>query len=59
MTLYSFFANLFQMSWIVQCPKHGIVVEEYHFEAMRKLELHSKKKCDFKHDSSFLFESKE
>jgi len=47
------------MSWIVQCPKHGIVVEEYHFEAMRKLELHSKKKCDFKHDSSFLFESKE
>lgn len=47
------------MAWVVQCPTHGAVIEDYHFEALRKLELHSKKTCDIKKDSAFLFELKE
>lgn len=29
------------MSWIVQCPKHGRITKEYHFEALRELDSHS------------------
>lgn len=47
------------MSWVIQCPKHGAVIEEYHFQALRELELHTKEKCNFKDDVSFLFELKE
>lgn len=57
--LYSFFVKLSQMSWVVQCPKHGAVVEGYHFQAFRELELHSTEKCDSKNNLSFLFELKE
>lgn len=45
------------MSWVVQCPKHGSVVEDYHFQALHQLEHHSKKICEINEDSSFLFES--
>lgn len=44
------------MSWVVQCPKHGVVVEEYHFEALHSLEFHSKKTCSLKKERTFLFE---
>lgn len=46
------------MAWVVQCPKHGEVIEEYHFEALRKLELHSKKICDIKNHKTVLYELK-
>jgi len=36
------------MSWVIQCPKHGIVIKEYHFEALHSLECHSKKTCSLK-----------
>jgi len=44
------------MSWVIQCPKHGIVVKEYHFEALHSLEFHSKKTCSLKKERTFLFE---
>lgn len=47
------------MAWVVQCPKHGAVIEEYHYEALRKLEIHSKKNCDFKNYKTVLYELKE
>ena len=35
------------MAWVVQCPMHGKVFEYYHFEALKKLELHSSEKRDY------------
>ncbi|WP_067959275.1 hypothetical protein [Nitrosopumilus sp. Nsub] len=46
------------MSWLIQCPKHGAIIEEYHFKALKKLKIHSTKKCEIIQDVAFLIEYK-
>ena len=48
------------MAWVVQCPKHGKVLEDYHFEALKKLELHSKEEREYEEiEKTFLYEAEE
>ena len=45
------------MAWVVQCPKHGKVIEEYHYDAIKKLELHSEEKRESgEQDKTILYE---
>ena len=48
------------MAWVIQCSEHGLVFEDYHFEALKKLELHSKEKRDYDEvEKTFLYEVEE
>ena len=29
------------MVWVIKCPNHGKLFEEYHIDALHQLELHS------------------
>ncbi|MGH1567534.1 MAG: hypothetical protein ACRBB5_09025 [Nitrosopumilus sp.] len=42
------------MSWVIQCPTHGLI-SEYRCEGMAQLEKHSKEKKMFK-EPCFLYE---
>ncbi|MDH3312179.1 MAG: hypothetical protein OEM28_03410 [Nitrosopumilus sp.] len=48
------------MAWVIQCPKHGKVLEDYHFEALKKLELHSKEEREYEEiEKAYLYEIEE
>ena len=46
------------MAWVIQCPKHGVVLEDYHFEAIQKLEIHSNEDCGVSGIKTLLYEKR-
>ncbi len=44
------------MSWVIVCPNHGRLIEEYHVDALHQLDIHSNEQDKSKFGKTFLYE---